>query len=278
MSPIKESEIEERIANMIEWTTENQGLIKDGWKILKVYKTISGSYTKYALIECIHCGNKKLVIYYNFMKKDPVPCTSCGGKWIDWAESMVGTIVGHYKILEYKRLIKRESNKKVDIFFKVQCIHCGKIREEELYSNSGWNRYSTCPECPRMELTYYERRFKEYQQSAKKRNIIWNLSLQEFINIATQKCYYCGEEPIYQSRIIGNKTETGDIINGIDRIDSSKGYTIDNCVPCCTHCNIMKMQYSIDSFLSKVAQIYNYQIIKQGSTTIENTTDEVGSE
>lgn len=50
MSPIKESEIEERIANMVEWTTENQGLIKDGWKILKVYKTISGSYTKYALI------------------------------------------------------------------------------------------------------------------------------------------------------------------------------------------------------------------------------------
>ena len=69
MSPIKESEIEERIANMVEWATENQGLIKDGWKILKVYKTISGSYTKYALIECIHCGNKKLVIYYNFMKK-----------------------------------------------------------------------------------------------------------------------------------------------------------------------------------------------------------------
>lgn len=278
MNSIKESEIDERISNMVEWTTENQGLIKSGWKILKVYKTISGSYTKYALIECIHCGNKKLVIYYNFMKKDPVPCTICGGKWIDWAQSMVGSIVGHYEILEYKRLIKRESNKKVDIFFKVKCIHCGAIREEELYSKSGWNRYTTCPECPRMELTYYERRYKEYQQSAKKRNIVWNLSLQEFINISTQKCYYCGTAPVYQSRIIGNKTETGDVINGIDRIDSNKGYTIDNCVPCCPHCNIMKMQYSVKDFLNKVKQIYNYQFIKQDLTTIENTANMAGSE
>lgn len=277
MKPIKEENFEERIANMIEWKTENQGLIKDGWKILNVYKTITGSYTKYALIECVHCGAKRLVIYYNFLKKDTVPCTKCGGKWIDWAKSMIGSTVGHYKILEYVRLVKRESNKKVDIFFKVQCIHCGSIREEELYSNSGWNRYPNCPECPRMELTYYERRFKEYQQSAKKRNIDWNLTLQEFINIATQKCHYCGEDPIYQYRIIGNKTETGDIINGIDRVDSSKGYNINNCVPCCTHCNVMKMHYSEKEFLNKVMQIYNHRI-KQGLTTIENTIEQVGSE
>ena len=48
MSPIKESEIEERIANMVEWTTENQGLIKDGWKILKVY------ITSFLLPQCMH--------------------------------------------------------------------------------------------------------------------------------------------------------------------------------------------------------------------------------
>lgn len=268
---MKEKNIEERIANMVEWTTENQGLIKDGWKILNVYKTLSGSHTKYALIECVHCGMKRLITYYNFMKKNTNPCTHCGGKWIDWAQSMVGSIIGHYKILEYKRLIKRESNKKVDIFFRVQCIHCGAIREE-LYSNSGWNRYPTCPECPRIELTYYERRFNEYQQSAKKRGICWNLTLQEFIDIATKKCSYCGEEPTYQSRTIGNKTQIGDIINGIDRVDSNKGYTITNCVSCCTHCNIMKMHYSETDFFNKIKQIYDYRI-KQGLTTIENTIE-----
>lgn len=277
MNPIKENEIQERISNMVEWTTENQGLIKNGWKILNVYRTISGSYTKYALIECVHCGNRRLVIYYNFMKKEPNPCTSCGGVWLDWANSMIGNVVGHYKILEFKRLIKRESNKKVDVFFKVQCIHCGAIREEELYSNSGWNRYKNCPECPRMELTYYERRYKEYQQRAKNKQIPWSLTLQEFINIATQKCSYCGENPSYHSRIISNNTETGDIINGIDRIDSSQGYIKENCVPCCSHCNMMKMHYSKEDFLNKITQIYEYQFIKQGSTTIENTLDNSGS-
>lgn len=32
---------------------------------------------------------------------------------------MIGKTVGHYKILSFVRLVKRETNKKVDIFFKV---------------------------------------------------------------------------------------------------------------------------------------------------------------
>lgn len=28
--------------------------------------------------------------------------------------------------------------------------------------------------------------------------------------------------------------------NGVDRLDSSMGYTPDNCVPCCWECNNMK--------------------------------------
>ena len=267
----------EKLKTLVKWETENQGLIQDGWKILEVYKQTSGSYTKYAIVECIHCGDTKLVQYHRFLKSSHVPCTKCGGKWNDWAKTMIGKTVGHYKILSFVRLVKRETNKKVDIFFKVQCIHCGTIREEELYSKSGWNRYPTCPECPRRKVTYLELRYKEYKQSAKQRNKDWNLSYDDFCNIATQKCHYCGVEPLVQIRIQhGCLNDLDGLFNGIDRIDSNKGYTTDNCVPCCSHCNIMKMHYSKDVFLNQVLRIYNHSF-KQGQTTIENTLNS-GSE
>lgn len=40
----------------------------------------------------------------------------------------------------------------------------------------------------------------------------------------------------------------------------------------------MKLDYITSEFLTHVAKIYNFQLEKQGSTTIENTADKVGSE
>ena len=270
----------EKLKNLVKWETEYQGLVKDGWKIIDAYKQDCKPYTKYIVLECIHCGETKLVLYHGFLKnKKSNPCTKCGGRWIDWAKGMIGKIVGHYKILDYVDLIKRESNKKVDVFFKVQCIHCGAIRERELYSNSGWNRYPTCPECPRRKNTYYELRFKEYIYSAEKRKKEWNLSFDDFVNISTQKCFYCGAEPEIQYRQqTGCNEMLGDKFNGIDRINSDLGYSIDNCVPCCSICNMMKTNYTKEYFLNHIKKIYNYSITKQGQTTIENTSNKDGSE
>ena len=53
---------QEKLKTLEKWETENQGLIKDGWKILEVYRQTSGSYNKYAVIECVHCGFTKLVL------------------------------------------------------------------------------------------------------------------------------------------------------------------------------------------------------------------------
>jgi hypothetical protein len=36
---------------------------------------------------------------------------------------------------------------------------------------------------------------------------------------------------------------------GIDRVDNSKGYTLDNCVPCCAAHNIMKGTHSHNDFI-----------------------------
>jgi hypothetical protein len=86
-------------------------------------------------------------------------------------------------------------------------------------------------------------RFISYITTAKKRNIEWDLTKDEFESYWGKDCYYCGEK-----------------INGIgiDRIDSNVGYIKKNIVPCCYQCNIIKMDYTYDEFISKIKKIYNH--------------------
>lgn len=117
--------------------------------------------------------------------------------------------------------------------------------------------------------------FAHYKNNAKQRNIEWNLSEEEFKNIITQPCIYCGESP--------NITETStymdrhEKITGIDRVDTTKGYFKKNCVPCCKMCNIMKNKFSKEDFINKISSIYNNYI--KSSTTIskESTLQAKGS-
>lgn len=78
----------------------------------------------------------------------------------------------------------------------------------------------------------------------------FKLTIEEFSNLIHQRCYYCGELPSADN--VWNKSGKRKMddslikINGIDRIDSNKGYTADNCVACCPQCNRMKLDYSTE--------------------------------
>jgi hypothetical protein len=43
--------------------------------------------------------------------------------------------------------------------------------------------------------------------------------------------------------------------NGIDRLDSTKGYTADNCVPCAGNINIAKQSLSVEEFVEMCHQV-----------------------
>lgn len=104
--------------------------------------------------------------------------------------------------------------------------------------------------------------FTQYSGNARKRNIKFTLIKEEFSGITKQNCYYCGTEPL-QIRTTQIGTQDGKdwaeyIYNGIDRIESSKGYTLENCVPCCKICNYMKLSLSIDEFLEHIGKVYSH--------------------
>lgn len=66
--------------------------------------------------------------------------------------------------------------------------------------------------------------FSNARGMAKRRNHLWDLTLDEFIILREGLCTYC-QFPL---------PEVG---SGLDRIDNSKDYEAGNVVPCCTACN-----------------------------------------
>lgn len=108
---------------------------------------------------------------------------------------------------------------------------------------------------------------REYVKSVKYRHrkkgfdIKGVITYEEFKYIVARPCYYCGKEfskilrDVEKSRKV-QVTNTIVKICGIDRVDSSKGYTIDNVVSCCDICNRMKLDKDITEFFDTIKRIY----------------------
>jgi len=100
--------------------------------------------------------------------------------------------------------------------------------------------------------------FNLYKRNAKNRNINFNLSIDEFKEITQKNCYYCNVSP---KQFSSNYIQYGlYIYNGIDRIDSNKGYEIDNVVPCCGVCNRAKLAMPLDEFILWIKNLCEYSI------------------
>ena len=88
-------------------------------------------------------------------------------------------------------------------------------------------------------------RFNRIKADAKKRKIKFTLIESDVEHLWHSCCYYCEDKiPSYN----------------FDRIDSNKGYEMDNIVPCCPDCNRMKWMATVDTFFDKIEKIYNNHI------------------
>lgn len=86
-----------------------------------------------------------------------------------------------------------------------------------------------------------------YKRHAKSRGFIWSLSRDEVENIIFNPCNYCGSEPANKKKT-KNSLGEGLLYSGIDRKDSNKNYTVNNCVSCCKICNFAKSNLALNQF------------------------------
>lgn len=177
----------------------------------------------------------------------------------------VGKKYNSLTVLSYK--IKKDENKQVK-WFLCRCV-CGKeklIRSANVLSGS----IKSCG-CKRREainagikayslknFTHPAERkiYSNYKVDSKRNGRKFELSFEEFLVMVNSKCHYCGSKPVKK---IYNKTKNRfAVINGIDRVDSSKGYVKSNIVPCCSMCNLMKNKHSAKDFINHVKKIASH--------------------
>ncbi len=99
---------------------------------------------------------------------------------------------------------------------------------------------------------------------AKSRNLSLEMTYEDFIVKSIDACFYCGMMPYDKHYAYSKRRKRGidhdifAVFNGLDRINSDEGYTIDNTVSCCIMCNRMKSDFKIGDFMNKVKEIYEH--------------------
>lgn len=145
------------------------------------------------------------------------------------------------ELLKYTEGIRKEVQRCSECYEKLCGIEEKRIREERNYNIERKNNLMT--------------QYAEYRRGAIVRNLNFDINIDDFNNLVNGKCCYCGKY---------NENE----VIGIDRVDSSKGYNVKNCVSCCKICNIMKGKLVLNEFELKITEIYNYYILNKLTDTI----------
>lgn len=124
-----------------------------------------------------------------------------------------------------------------------KCTKCGQEKELSLFRAGR----KTCKSClyAQDEVSHSKPSslYNKYKYDAKRRNIPFLISLDEFISYPN-KCFYCKE--------ILNKIS-------LDRIDNSLGYEKDNIVSCCKKCNFLKGSLNTKEFFDLIKKINKAQ-------------------
>ena len=97
---------------------------------------------------------------------------------------------------------------------------------------------------------------RKYKARAKKLQIEFSLTDEEFYDICSMNCFYCDAQPVPRNHGYKRKGDSSTYYaNGIDRIEPHVGYTKENSVPCCTPCNLMKTDKSQKEFIEMAIKI-----------------------
>ena len=103
----------------------------------------------------------------------------------------------------------------------------------------------------------FKRLLNSYWHGAKARGLPFELSDEQIKELVLQNCTYCGQAPSgVRPGSKGRHEKHGRFVaNGIDRLDSTIGYTVANCVPCCTQCNRAKSDLAQAAWLEWLTRI-----------------------
>lgn len=186
-------------------------------------------------------------------------------------KDLKGRKFGNLTVLER---IDNPKQKTTNSVWKCLC-DCGKLTE--VVSNNLGKSSRSCG-CQRVSLMnsskektnlvknndpYLNTRYAHCRTTARHRKLNFELTKLDVYDLITKECFYCGkleiEESIKREFLKARGQTDSNLVkptNGIDRIDSSKGYIKDNVRSCCSLCNQAKMQLTEEKFYDLVKRQY----------------------
>ena len=226
---------------LIDLTCKNVG----DWIVLKREQTEKSKY-HYWRCRC-KCGFERLFTSYHiihFLK---------GGCGCDI--SLVGKKFG--KLSAVQRIAKNGlSNSK----YLCRC-DCGNTRIlRAVYLTQGKNKSCGCGIIKGSEETGVRIALNTCKRGARARDLEFTLSKEKFKELILSKCTYCGGGFTNTTKEnYASKNEKRVFFhNGIDRVDNAKGYIEENCVSCCSICNLMKREFTVEEWKMHMQKILNH--------------------
>jgi hypothetical protein len=98
-----------------------------------------------------------------------------------------------------------------------------------------------------------------YKIGARERGLPWELTEDDFKRLTSSPCFFTGRLPSTVSTAGSGEIY---VYNGIDRLDNTKGYTLDNCVPCCHEINMLKKDWTYDKFLELCQEVATHNSLE----------------
>jgi len=187
------------------------------------------------------------------------------GKRANNRVEMVGKTYNSWKVLRHSHTTGKIA------FYSCECLECsneftvdGRNVRQGLskrcspcglkHTNASKHGKTTSKKTPKGIAEYYlKNRMKKGRPGKSLKE--WAITDEHFRRLVYGNCQYCGEAPfttinptIHQGLAESRQYSCFITYNGIDRVDSSKGYIAGNVVSCCTHCNSAKLDRNVDDY------------------------------
>ena len=150
-------------------------------------------------------------------------------------ETFVGNLCGKHYYYKYEYGIK------IDKDFKIlKCANPGCCRRKQFARTYCYKCHVKVNKLPKNKSGPC--RYKEAKKMVKGRNYEFTITKEEYLNLWQKPCHYCG-----------NRYPNSGC--GLDRKDNSRGYHIDNVLPCCKFCNRFRNSFASVEEMEKIIQI-----------------------
>lgn len=231
-------------------------------ELLKIIPLYRKKYRYYKCeVKCFRCGNQSEMLLNSVINGKTGVCKSCAckskpsGAKCGLTKDITGQRFGHLVAIQVDAEIKKRG-----VYWKFKC-DCG--REKSILGKRVRDGSHTSCGCSEMRTGMLSKSWKGYEEipgkywhqivnGAKERNILFSLKIEDIWQIFLRQDRKCAltNEPIQF-----NNPKTA----SLDRIDSTKGYTLDNVQWVHVNINIMKMDMNETEFIRFCQLVTNHK-------------------